>query len=134
MRLLIGLVLCLGLKAQTLIDVQAITTAALSQITVLQSVTGTDGTVCTLSKVTSKTIYGYFNCTNGLKTVQLIPVGTTSATYWPLGGGGQFWLIAANPTTAIVNFGSLGNVPVNGMVWNATGNGTTLVSGQVTWP
>jgi hypothetical protein len=137
MKLLLLSLIPIGLSAQTIADVQNIATLAQTQLTVLQSVTGTDGTLCNLYKVPSSTINAYFACALGnqnIKTAQLLNSGTTKGN-WILSQGTQLWIIGSNPTSSSVSFGSVGNAPAAGITWNAiAGAGAGVVSGTVTWP
>lgn len=123
--------------AQSILDVQGVANVAATTLTTLQTITGTDGTVCVLSKVANAKIFGWFACTlanQTLKTVQIQSTSTVSG-FTILGQGQALCLIGINPTNAIVSFGSVGNAPVNGITWScANGANGILLNGTVSWP
>src|ERR1035438_2220288 len=126
--------ICAG---QTAIDVQNVVAAAQATLTTLQTITGTDGTVCVLSKVANAKIFGWFACTLANQTLKTVQIQSTSAVsgFTILGQSQALCLIGINPTNAIVSFGSVGNAPVNGITWScANGANGILLNGTVSWP
>src|ERR1035438_1164285 len=69
--------ICAG---QTAIDVQNVVAAAQATLTTLQTITGTDGTVCVLSKVPNAKIFGWWACTLAGQTTKSAQIQSTSAT------------------------------------------------------
>jgi len=118
-------------------DVQNIVSLALSSPVLLQTVTGIDGTVCTLYKVPGPTISGSFTCALG--SVSLRPAlyqGTgTVSTFQVLGQGKALCLVGINPTAASVSYGSIGIASATGIAWNCEGGaGSPILSGTAVWP
>lgn len=143
-RLLIALSIAAGLicpaSAQNILDLLNLQHVITSNWQLEQTITGTDGTVCSIIKVPNATIYAWFSCVNGtnlLKSAQIVSTGTAVQ-------GNSFvvgqvaCVIAANPTAAAVTQGSLASVPAGGIAWQcANGDGKTLIPsipGTVTWP
>src|ERR1035438_7995190 len=123
--------------AQSILDVQGVANVAATTLTILQTTTGTDGTVCVLSKVANAKIFGWFACTLANQTIKTVQIQSTSAVsgFTILGQSQALCLIGINPTNAIVSFGSVGNAPVNGITWScANGANGILLNGTVSWP
>ena len=126
-----------ALQAQSVQDVQNLATLVASPFTVLQTITGSDGTVCTLAKVPGATILAYFQCAlagQALKPVEFSSTSTKSG-YILLAQGQVMCMIALNPTASAVSWGSIGIAPAVGVAWScANGPGGTVVSGTTNWP
>lgn len=138
MKLLLSLLLTSISFAQsvTVVDVQGIANLALANTSTLQVVTGSDGTVCTLSKLLNGKIYAWFNCSLNnqvIKTVQIQSTSTVSG-YMIIGQGQALCLIGINPTNAAIAFGSVGSAPANGMAWSCANGSSTVLSGTISWP
>ena len=128
----------LAARAQDITDVFAIITAARSVSTVLVSLTGTDGTVCTLAKLSTNTISATWRCASadGKQVIKPATISSTSATSGTLalGQGAVLCLIAVNPTASAVTYGSLGSIPASGIGWSCTADSTTIKNGTAVWP
>jgi hypothetical protein len=140
-RLLIALSIAAGISipasAQSILDLLNLQHVITSNWTLEQTITGTDGNVCSIIKVPNATIYAWFSCvnsTNLLKSAQIVATGTAIQNNSFIVGQ-VACLIAANPTAAAATEGSLGSVPASGIAWNcADGDGSTIVKGTATWP
>jgi len=126
------------LSAQTVLDVTSILQLASKTPTLLQTITGTDGNVCTLTKEPGSSIWLLWGCngSNGTqtRTAQLTATSTTAASSVFLNQGIAACLIGLNPTAAAVSMGSLGSVPAKGAAWSCTPDMATILTGTVTWP
>lgn len=126
-----------GAGAQNILDLLNLQHVITSNWTLEQTITGTDGNVCSIIKIPNASIYAWFSCVNGtnlLKSAQIVSTGTAVQGNAFLVGQ-VACVIAANPTAAAVTEGSLGSVPASGIAWNcADGDGTTIVKGTATWP
>ncbi len=139
MKLLLSLALVLPIvaTAQTVADVQTVAAMATANNTPIQTITGTDGTVCNLTKVAGKTIYAAFGCSLAGQTMKPIPIQSTSSVsgYVQVGQGSVLCLIGINPTATGVSFGSVGTAPPVGIAWACIpGPSGTIVSGSIIWP
>jgi hypothetical protein len=127
-------------SAQTTVATVASTAGlAFSIQTVLVTVTGAEGTVCSLAKQPGSTIFFVWGCTSAdgkASSVGQFKTTSTVLTDWALeagqGGVGPMCLVSGNPTSTVIING-LASVPPVGIVWNCYGS-TTIVSGNVTWP
>jgi hypothetical protein len=136
---LFALTSCSILAAQTVLDVTSILQLAGKTPTLLQTITGTDGNVCTLTKEPGPNIWMLWGCngsTSGVqtRTAQITSTGTTAASSIFFNQGIAACLIGLNPTAAAVTMGSLGSVPAKGAAWSCTPDMATILTGTVTWP
>jgi hypothetical protein len=115
----------LAAQTPTAIDAQNVIAAAQATLVPLQTITGTDGTVCQLSKVPGASISGWFACTLGKQSLRPVTFQSTSPTGIPIyiGMGKAFgWVM-------------VGNTPTAGISWQfANGDGATILTGSVAWP
>jgi hypothetical protein len=102
----------------------------------LQTVTGTDGTVCVLSKVPNAKIFAWWACALAGQTTKSAQIQSTSATsgFVVLGQGQVLCLVGINPTASPVAFGSLGSAPAAGIAWSCANGTAAIVNGAVSWP
>jgi hypothetical protein len=108
--------------------------------TLLMSITGTNGNVCTMYKTSGTNIYASYSCLS--KDQKQSVTGVISAdhtrnvlgfTIW--GMGPVLCLVGINTTKTPLPMGSLGKVPAEGIAWSCTpGDGKRIVAGTAVWP
>lgn len=128
--------------AQSVLNLPSLISILKNPLTIVQSITGTDGSKASLVKVGGSSIDFFFSCTSpdGKTTISnqaQSPTGASVNTILVGCGSGIVGLIVINPTTAAVTMGSLGTAPINGITWQFTdGDNTTILSPTTApvWP
>jgi hypothetical protein len=107
--------------------------------TVLATVNGSDGSICTLDKSSTINIRATYSCTTADQRQSLSGVIAASNLHNATGSvvfamNTITCLVGLNATAAAVSMGSLGTVPPHGIAWSCTGDGSTTIAGTAVWP
>ena len=108
--------------------------------TLLMSITGTNGNVCTMYKSSGNNIYASYSCLSKDQKQSLSGViyadrtrNAPGSTVW--GMGPVLCLVGINTTERPLAMGSLGMVPAGGIAWSCTpGERKATVAGTAVWP